>query len=59
MLNAPGENERIAMVKLREQEIAALGRVGYRPPGLILNLGLPAMRTRERNDAARVIDALM
>jgi Family of unknown function (DUF5995) len=57
-LNSLGENERIAAVKQRDQEIAALGRLVYKPPGVLLNLGLLAIRLRESNDVARVIDAL-
>jgi hypothetical protein len=59
MLNTLGGNERIAVVKLRDQKIATLGRVVYRPPGLLMNLGLLAIRMRESNDVARAIDALM
>lgn len=58
-LNSLGVNERIAAVKLRDQEIAALGCLVYKPPGVLLNLGLAAIRLRESNDVARVIDALM
>ncbi|MGH9766575.1 MAG: DUF5995 family protein [Blastocatellia bacterium] len=58
-LNSLGEDERIAAVKQRDQEIAALGRLVYKPPGVLLNLGLLAIRLRESNDVARVIDALM
>jgi uncharacterized protein DUF5995 len=57
-LNSLGENERIAAVKQRDQEIAALGRLVYKPPGVLLNLGLLAIRMRESNDVARVIDTL-
>jgi hypothetical protein len=57
-LNALGENERIAVIKQRDQEIAALGRLVYKPPGVFLNLGLSAIRLRESNDVARVIDTL-
>jgi hypothetical protein len=58
MLNSLGGNERIAAVKLRDQEIAALGRLVHNPPGLLLNLGLLTIRSRESNDVARVIGAL-
>lgn len=57
-LNSLGENERIAAVKQRDQEIATLGRLVYKPPGVLLNLGLLAIRLRESNDVARVIDTL-
>jgi hypothetical protein len=57
-LNSLGENERIAAVKLRDLEIAALGRLVYKPPGILLNLGLLAIRSRESNDVARIIDEL-
>jgi len=57
-LNALGENERMAVIKQRDQEIAALGRLVYKPPGVFLNLGLLAIRLRESNDIARVIDTL-
>ena len=57
-LNSLGENEQIAAVKQRDQEIAALGRLVYKPPGVLLNLGLLAIRLRESNDVARVIDTL-
>ena len=57
-LNSLGENERIAAVKQRDQEIAALGRLVYKPPGVFLNLGLLAIRLRESNDVAKVIDTL-
>ena len=57
-LNSLGGNERIAAVKLRDQEVAALGRLVHKPPGVLLNLGLLAIRSRESNDLARVIDAL-
>ncbi len=57
-LNSLGENERIAAIKQRDQEIAALGRLVYKPPGVLLNLGLLAIRLRESNNAARVIEAL-
>jgi uncharacterized protein DUF5995 len=57
-LNALGENERIAAVKQRDQEISALGRLVYKPPGVFLNLGLLAIRMRESNDATRVFDTL-
>jgi len=57
-LNSLGGNERIAAVKQRDQEIAALGRLVYKPPGVLLNLGLWAIRLRESNDVALVIDAL-
>src|SRR5215475_8321232 len=36
-LNSLGGNERIAAVKLRDQEIAALGRLVYKPPGVLMN----------------------
>ncbi|MGH9751765.1 MAG: DUF5995 family protein [Blastocatellia bacterium] len=58
-LNSLGENERIAAVKQRDQEIAALGHLVYKPPSVLLNLGLLAIRWRESNDVARVIDALL
>jgi hypothetical protein len=57
-LNSLGENERIAVIKQRDQEIAALGRLVYKPPGVLLNLGLLAIRMRESNDVSRVIDTL-
>ena len=57
-LNSLGENGRIAAIKQRDQEIAALGRLVYKPPGVLLNLGLLAIRMRESNDVARVIDTL-
>jgi len=57
-LNALGEDERIAAVKERDQEIAALGRLVYKPPGVLLNLGLLAIRMREGNDVANVINTL-
>jgi len=57
-LNSLGEDERIAAIKQRDQEIAALGRLVYKPPGVFLNLGLTAIRLRESNDVARVIDTL-
>ncbi len=57
-LNSLGGDERIAAVKQRDQEIAALGRLVYKPPGVLLNLGLLAIRLRESNNVARVIDAL-
>jgi hypothetical protein len=57
-LNSFDGNERIAAVKLRDQEIAALGRLVHKPPGFLLNLGLLAIRSRESNDVARVIDKL-
>jgi Family of unknown function (DUF5995) len=57
-LNSLGENERIAAVKQRDLEISALGRLVYKPPGVFLNLGLLAIRMRESNDVARVIDTL-
>lgn len=58
-LNSLGEDERIAVVKQRDQEIAALGRLVYKPPGVLLSLGLTAIRMRESNDIAKVINALM
>jgi len=58
-LNSLGENNRIAAVKQRDQEIATLGRLVYKPPGVLLNLGLMAIRSRESNNVARVIDTLM
>src|SRR5215475_286696 len=57
-LNSLGENERIAAVKQRDQEISALGRLIYKPPGVLLNLGLLAIRSRENNNIAKVIDTL-
>jgi Family of unknown function (DUF5995) len=57
-LNSLGENERIAAMKQRDQEIAALGRLVYKPPGVLLNLGIMAIRLRESNDIAKVIDTL-
>jgi hypothetical protein len=57
-LNSLGENERIAEVKQRDLEISALGRLVYKPPGVFLNLGLLAIRLRESNDVAKVINAL-
>jgi Family of unknown function (DUF5995) len=57
-LNSLDGNERIAAVKQRDQEITALGRLVYKPPGVLLNLGSLAIRLRESNDVARVIDAL-
>jgi hypothetical protein len=57
-LNSLGEDERIAAVKQRDKQIAALGRLVYKPPGVLLNLGLLAIRMRESNDIAGVIDAL-
>jgi hypothetical protein len=58
-LNSLGGNERIVAEKLRDQEIAALGRLVHKPPGILLNLGLLAIRSRESNDVARVIDELI
>jgi hypothetical protein len=58
-LNSLGGNERIAAVKLRDLEIAALGRLVYKPPGFLLNLGLLAIRSRESNDVARIINELV
>jgi hypothetical protein len=58
-LNSLVGNERIAAVKQRDQEVAALGRLVYKPPGVFLNLGLLAIRLRESNDVARVIGALV
>jgi hypothetical protein len=57
-LNLLGGNERIEAVKKRDQEIAALGRLVYKPPGILLNLGLLAIRLRESNDIAKIIDTL-
>jgi hypothetical protein len=57
-LNSLGENERIAEVKLRDLEISALARLVYKPPGILLNLGMLAIRLRESNDVSRVIDTL-
>jgi hypothetical protein len=57
-LNSLGENERIAAVKQRDLESSALGRLVYKPPGVFLNLGLLAIRMRESNDVAMVINAL-
>jgi hypothetical protein len=57
-LNSLGENERIAAVKQRDLEISALGRLVYKPPGVLLNLGLLAIRSRESNNVAKVIDTL-
>ncbi len=57
-LNSLGENERIAVVKQRDLEISALGRLVYKPPGVFLNLGLLAIRMRESNDVAKVINIL-
>jgi hypothetical protein len=57
-LNSLGENERIAAVKQRDLEISALGRLVYKPPGVLLNIGLLAIRSRENNNVAKVIDTL-
>lgn len=57
-LNSLGENVRIASIKQRDQEIAALGRLVYKPLGILLNLGLLAIRMRESNDVANVINTL-
>jgi hypothetical protein len=57
-LNSISQDERIAAVKQRDQEIAALGRLVYKPPGILLNLGLSAIRLRESNNVAKVIDTL-
>jgi len=57
-LNSLGGDERIDAMKRRDQEIAALGRLVYKPPGVLLNLGLLAIRMRESNDVARVVDTL-
>jgi len=57
-LNSLGGNERIEAVKQRDQEISALGRLVYKPPGILLNFGLLAIRLRESNDVAQVIDTL-
>jgi Family of unknown function (DUF5995) len=57
-LNSLGEDERIAAVKQRDLEISALGRLVYKPPGILLNLGLLAIRSRESNNVAKVIDTL-
>ncbi len=57
-LNSLGEDERTAAVKLRDQDVAALGQLVYKPGRVILPLGLLAIRLRESNDTARVIDAL-
>jgi hypothetical protein len=57
-LNSLGGNERIAAVKQRDQDIAALGRSVYKPPGFLLNLGLQAIRLLESNDIAKVINTL-
>jgi hypothetical protein len=57
-LNALGEDERTAAVKTRDQDVAALGRLVYKPGRVVLPLGLLAIRWRESNDIARVIDVL-
>jgi hypothetical protein len=57
-LNSMGGDERIAAVKERDLDVAALGRLVYKPGRVILPLGLLAIRLRESNDVARVIDAL-
>jgi hypothetical protein len=57
-LNSPVLAERIAAVKQRDLEISALGRLVYKPPGILLNLGLLAIRLRESNGIAMVINAL-
>jgi hypothetical protein len=57
-LNSLGENERIAAVKQRDREIAALGRLVHKPLGVFLNLGLLVIRSRESDNVAKVIDTL-
>jgi hypothetical protein len=57
-LNSLSEDERVAAVKLRDQDVVALGRLVYKPGRVVLPLGLLAIRLRESNDIARVIDVL-
>ncbi len=57
-LNSLGEDEQIAAMKMRDQDVAALGRLVYKPGRVVLPLGLLAIRLRESNDIARVIDVL-
>ena len=57
-LNALGEDERLAAVKARDQGVAELGQRVYKPGRVILPLGLLAIRLRESNDIARVINTL-
>jgi hypothetical protein len=57
-LNALSPDERLLAVKTRDQGVAALGQRVYRPGRVLLPLGLLAIRLRESNDIARVIDAL-
>ncbi len=57
-LNSLGEDERLVAVKMRDQDVAALGRLVYKPGRIILPLGLLAIRLRESNDIGRVIEVL-
>jgi hypothetical protein len=57
-LNSTGGDERLAAMKMRDQDVAALGRLVYKPGRIILPLGLLAIRLRESNDIARVIEVL-
>ncbi|MGH9834934.1 MAG: DUF5995 family protein [Blastocatellia bacterium] len=57
-LNSMEGDERIAAVKERDLDVAALGRLVYKPGRFVLPLGLLAIRLRESNDIARVTDAL-
>jgi hypothetical protein len=57
-LNSLEGDERIAAVKMRDQGVAALGHRVYKPGRFILPLGLLAIRLRESNDIAKVMDSL-
>lgn len=57
-LNSLSESERIEAIKGRDQEVAKLGRLVYKPGRIVLPIGLLAIRLRESNDVANVTDAL-
>lgn len=57
-LNSLEGDERSAAVKMRDQGVAKLGQRVYKPRRFILPLGLLAIRLRESNDIAKVMDSL-
>ncbi len=57
-LNGLDSQQQAAAISDRDREIADLGKLVLRPPGILFKLGLTVIRLRESNDIPKVIDAL-
>ena len=57
-LNALDVGAQAAAIAHHDRETAALGRLVFHPPGIFFNAGLLAIRLRESNDVAHVIEVL-